>query len=182
MAKCVRVAGIQLRKTLKKPFGNSEVFSTERAVKFLKEHAHGAGNKPLVICVGDICSSELLKSGYEPDIIVFDTKYLRKDVDEEVIKIIKNSCKNLLSAKNDPGTICCEAEAVIEKLICERKKGCVQIDGEEDMLALVAVCKCKPGDIVVYGQPHEGIVIVEANADKITLARKLYGAMETRLI
>jgi uncharacterized protein (UPF0218 family) len=42
----------------------------------------------------------------------------------------------------------------------------VLVEGEEDLLTLVAVLKAPENSLVVYGQPHEGIVAVRV--DKTT--------------
>ncbi|MBI5047105.1 DUF359 domain-containing protein [Candidatus Micrarchaeota archaeon] len=39
--------------------------------------------------------------------------------------------------------------------------GGVLVDGEEDLTALAFILHAKAHDIVVYGQPHKGMVIVK---------------------
>ncbi|HMK82220.1 MAG TPA: DUF359 domain-containing protein, partial [Candidatus Bathyarchaeia archaeon] len=53
------------------------------------------------------------------------------------------------------------------------------VDGEEDLLVLVVIAVAPVGSLVVYGQPNEGIVLVN-----VTLAKKkevvdLLGRMDT---
>jgi hypothetical protein len=54
------------------------------------------------------------------------------------------------------------------------------IDGEEDLLALVAVLYAPEKSLVVYGQPNEGMVVVEVTKEKKTETCKFLEAMKVR--
>ena len=52
------------------------------------------------------------------------------------------------------------------------------VDGEEDLLVLVAVAFAPLGGLVVYGQPGEGLVVVRVTAEKRGEAWELLKGME----
>ncbi len=53
------------------------------------------------------------------------------------------------------------------------------VDGEEDLLTLVAVLCAPENSLVVYGQPHEGIVVVKVTEKTKRKIRRIVEAMET---
>jgi uncharacterized protein (UPF0218 family) len=52
------------------------------------------------------------------------------------------------------------------------------VDGEEDLLALVAVLSAPEDALVVYGQPHVGIVVVKVTEETREKMRHIVDAME----
>jgi uncharacterized protein (UPF0218 family) len=54
------------------------------------------------------------------------------------------------------------------------------VEGEEDLLTIVAVLYAPDGSFVVYGQPNEGIVVVKATPEKKDEANKLLNEMTVR--
>lgn len=65
--------------------------------------------------------------------------------------------------RNDPGTIGSEALAAVEEAI-ESGDAIMIVEGEEDLLTLVAMAAAPLGSFVIYGQPGEGLVLVEVNS------------------
>jgi uncharacterized protein (UPF0218 family) len=53
------------------------------------------------------------------------------------------------------------------------------VDGEEDLLTLIAVLNAPEKSLVVYGQPYEGIVVVKVTAKKKAEAMEILKAMKT---
>jgi uncharacterized protein (UPF0218 family) len=45
------------------------------------------------------------------------------------------------------------------------------------LLALIVILYASENSIVIYGQPHEGIVVVKVTAEKKSEARTILGAM-----
>jgi uncharacterized protein (UPF0218 family) len=70
-----------------------------------------------------------------------------------------------LYAKNPPGTITDEAWATINQAIIQKGRTKVIIDGEEDLLTVVAVLSAPDDAFVVYGQPQVGIVVVKVTEE-----------------
>jgi len=54
----------------------------------------------------------------------------------------------------------------------------IVVDGEEDLLVIVAVLYAPEGSLVVYGQPGEGIVVVRVTGEKRAEAVGILKAME----
>ena len=52
------------------------------------------------------------------------------------------------------------------------------VEGEEDLLTLVAVLKAPENSLVVYGQPHEGVVAVKVDKAIKEGIRKIIAAMK----
>jgi len=83
-----------------------------------------------------------------------------------------------VKVKNSPGTISDEAWTAVESAIKRSSKVKVVVEGEEDLLALVAILAAPENALVVYGQPHEGMVMVEVTSQKRNEISKLVDAME----
>ena len=54
----------------------------------------------------------------------------------------------------------------------------VLVEGEEDLLTLVAVLEAPEGSLVVYGQPHDGVVAVKADKKTKERVQQVVEAME----
>ena len=55
----------------------------------------------------------------------------------------------------------------------------IVVDGEEDLLTLIAVLYAPEKSLVVYGQPYVGIVVVEVTSEKQAEAKEILKAMKT---
>ena len=83
-----------------------------------------------------------------------------------------------MNVKNPPGTLTEEAWIVIRKALNARGRTKVLIDGEEDLLTLVTVLCAPQTSFVVYGQPHQGIVVVKVTERTREKVRQIVDAME----
>jgi uncharacterized protein (UPF0218 family) len=52
------------------------------------------------------------------------------------------------------------------------------VEGEEDLLVVVAVLHAPLGGFVVYGQPYLGVVVVEVSAEKKAQVRGFLNEMK----
>ncbi|MBK5114926.1 MAG: DUF359 domain-containing protein [Candidatus Heimdallarchaeota archaeon] len=158
----------EMRSELKEPLG--ELITGEPTQKLLEiiqeEHP------PLIIFVGDFCVEDALKHGLVPDISIIDGKNLREQYHEISIHNAK-----VINSNNPPAKITVESwtkikEAIIRQIQRKEKKLpkepiVLLITGEEDLLVFPAVLEAPENSFVVYGQPHEGIVLI-----KVTLNAK----------
>lgn len=113
--------------------------------------------KPIrLIAVGDRVSRNIIKSGVLPDVTIVDNKVMRKH-----IVPFRIEADETYFVKNPAGTLTDESWSVTKKAINLKNRVTILVDGEEDLFALVAVISAPKGSIVVYGQPKEGIVIIE---------------------
>jgi uncharacterized protein (UPF0218 family) len=83
-----------------------------------------------------------------------------------------------MHVKNPRGTISEEAFTIIQEALKETARVKIVVDGEEDLLTLVAVLAAPENSFVVYGQPHEGIVVVKASPEKKAEVAVLLKAMK----
>ncbi len=102
----------------------------------LREKIEGE-KPPMIVSVGDVVSENMIKHGIFPQVLVVDNMVMR-----EPIKPIHADVNQILCVKNPPGTLTDETWAVMRKAI-QSKRTKVLVDGEEDLLTLVAVL-CAP--------------------------------------
>jgi hypothetical protein len=107
------------------------------------------------ILVGDTISRYAEASGIVADVIIVDNLEKR----HESTNSVHPGERNILRLKNAPGTIDANAWEIIRSAI-QKRKSLVIVEGEEDLLTLVAVALAPLGSLVAYGQPDRGIVII----------------------
>jgi uncharacterized protein (UPF0218 family) len=137
-----------IKRQLKKPLGRLHTGLV--GLKTLSRHR--------IISIGDVCTLALLDIGIRPHLAVFDHRFMRRKLGPKGIRTLSKHFKRPKRYKNPPGTL---SEAVVKdakQLIA--KGGAVLIDGEEDLTALAFIRSATAKDLVLYGQPHEGIVLV----------------------
>jgi hypothetical protein len=83
----------------------------------------------------------------------------------------------VIKARNRAGTIEQNARVAVERAI-RGEASLVEIDGEEDLLALIAVLTAPNGSLVVYGQPNEGVVLVRVSDERKAEAEKVLEQMD----
>ena len=144
----------------------------EKTMKRLKELIEK--EKPsMVISVGDIVSRNMIEYGVSLNVLIVDNKVMRKP-----IQPITVDADQTLYAKNPPGAITDEAWTVIRSAIEQKGQTRVMVDGEEDLLTLVVVLSAPEDALVVYGQPHRGIVVVKVTEETREKMRRIVDAME----
>ena len=85
----------------------------------------------------------------------------------------------MLHIKNPQGTITGEAITAVREALESDDHFHIIVDGEEDLLALIAVLYAPERSLVVYGQPYEGIVVVEVTSGKKDKAMEILKTMKT---
>jgi uncharacterized protein (UPF0218 family) len=113
-----------------------------------------------IITVGDRVTQDLTSNQLFPDVLIIDNRVMRKEIPP-----ISATAENNMSVQNPPGTITDEAWQAIETAMRESKQTKITVDGEEDLLTLVAVLAAPENSLIFYGQPHEGIVAVKATVE-----------------
>jgi hypothetical protein len=84
--------------------------------------------------------------------------------------------KKRIKTKNPAGTIETKAREAVEHAI-HGGGDLIEVDGEEDLLTIVAVQTSPSGSLVVYGQPGEGIVLVRVSETKKAEAQAILDQM-----
>jgi len=150
----------KLRRELKHPIGTLITGSPEKTMREL--HKLIQKEKPTcIISVGDVVSQNMLKQGIQPRIIIVDNRVMRQSS-----KPISAAAYKQITVKNPAGTLTPQTWVAIEQVLKEKQPVLMLVEGEEDLLTLVAVLEAPEDSLVVYGQPHEGVVVVKA--DKAT--------------
>lgn len=161
----------KLRNQLKIPLGNLIEGESRITMNFLNSFIED--NKPLrVLSVGDYVTSNILKRGICVDVCIIDGRVMRKSVDP-----LNLNTNKIIYVRNPPGTITNKAwEAVCQAAKADETVA-IFVDGEEDLLALPAIICAPSGSLVVYGQPHKGIVLVRINEGKKLLVKTILKEM-----
>lgn len=115
----------------------------------------------LLVAVGDDTIYRLLKNGVKPDIGVFDLRCQRMPLDTEMENEILEASEGAQEAENPAGQVTPALSAAVEMALMQRG-GWIRVDGEDDLAALVFFAKAPDGAVILYGQPKEGMVWVEA--------------------
>lgn len=144
-----------LRKDLTMPLGM--VLAGGKIEESIRTHA-----RDTVISVGDLTTKTLLEAGVTPHLMIIDNKVNRHLYTElrPLITQIHVETKKVLSG---PGFISKEALDEIRSVLKSRGRVVpfvLEIDGEEDLLALPAIIEAPLGSVVYYGQSDVGMVEV----------------------
>ncbi len=161
-----------MREKLKAPLGLLIQGSFDETMKKLKELIEKE-RPSMVISVGDSVSDNMMKHGISLQVLIVDNKVMR-----DPIQPIVADADQTLHLKNPPGTLTEEAWTIIRKASSGKGRTKVLVDGEEDLLTLVAVLCAPENSLVVYGQPHEGIVVVKVTEKTREKMRRIVDAME----
>jgi uncharacterized protein (UPF0218 family) len=131
-------------------------------------------NPPKIVSVGDMVSRNLHEHKIMTQLSITDNKCMRKAIEPTVL-----AAEKVVHVENPPGTITEEATKAIREALESDKHVHVIVDGEEDLLTLIAVLYAPERSLVVYGQPNEGIVIVKVTPEKKADAAEILKSMET---
>jgi uncharacterized protein (UPF0218 family) len=164
---------VELRKNLKKPLGKllrGDVDSNLKKLCWIlckKE-------PPMFATVGDYVTKHILESEMNPNIAIIDHRIMRKDIEPLEFQIEK------ARVRNPPGSITTEAQEMLHKAITFNKKLGVVVEGEEDLLVLPLMAMMPTGSVIVYGQPHEGMVVVTLTEERRRWAKNFMTMMEEK--
>jgi len=159
-----------VRASLKEPLGRLVLGSGPDAYDELAATI-SSKRPPRVIFVGDSVSKRALNRGIRRDVMIIDNKEKRTQTDP-----LGSLPSKTFRVRNDPGTIRSEAWAAVEEAI-ESGDAVMIVEGEEDLLTLVAMTVAPQGSLVIYGQPGEGLVIVEVDETARKKARSFLDDM-----
>lgn len=159
----------EIKKELKKPLGKL-INKNEELINEVKENIN---KNNLIIIVGDYTSRILYEKGIYANLYIVDSKIERKPIE----KFIINSYIKIY-AYNQAGTISSSAINAVKKafklISKEKKRVIIYIDGEEDLLTLLAIKFAPKNSIIIYGQPNEGSVIIEATNERKKFINKFF--------
>jgi len=126
-----------------------------------------------LVSVGDQTTQDLADHSLPPDILIVDNKIMRQKIPP-----ISATAELVVKVKNPAGTITEEAWLAVEKAARNPERTKIIVEGEEDLLALVAILTLPENSLVLYGQPpNKGIVVVKTNSQNKTRAQEIIAEM-----
>jgi len=159
------------RLRLKQPLGELVKGPVDYCTPLLKEIV--SREKPTcLLLVGDTISRTALNSNINPDVIIIDNMEMRA-------KALSSRLgdRRVIHVANEPGTIQPEVWKVVENAVAAGNSAVV-VEGEEDLLTLVAILVAPLRSLVAYGQPEQGIVLVRVTPDKRKEIQDFVDSME----
>ena len=158
-----------LRDQLKNPLGNLVSDNDPNKENIIKK----ISAESVLITVGDRTTENILQLGLKPQIQIIDGLEKRS---ERAIPA-DDTISTRLSCKNPPGEITEESIQIIKKAFSSEPPVRIIVDGEEDLL-VIPVCILAPeNSVVMYGQPNEGLVIVQITPKMRAKVQKILDAM-----
>ena len=157
-----------LRSELARPLG--KVFDAEQAKG--SAFARLAKSASVVVTVGDRVTDTLELAGRTPDVHVIDGVERRSRRELPDVPYDR-----LVMVRNPPGVLTQEAIDGVREAFAGRSPVRVQVDGEEDLMAMLAIVMAPVGAVVFYGQPKVGVVAVKVDAASKARSRSILAKM-----
>ena len=127
-----------------------------------------------LIAVGDTVSRNLEKNAINTHLSITDNKSHRRKLQPQ-----RFHGKTLVKVHNPRGMITPQAVVAIREAIASPKPIHIFVEGEEDLLTLIAVLYAPKNALVLYGQPHEGLVAVRITPEKKAQAERILKEMKS---
>jgi GTP-dependent dephospho-CoA kinase len=150
----------EMRAELARPIG--QMVSAGELRKHIKE-------SPRVVTVGDVVTITLLQMSIEPDVAVFDYKTQRSEDKGSKERIAKMGGR-LVKVENPAGKITRALWREVRDAVNAHERIKVEVSGEEDLAALVAIATAPEGTHVIYGIPQRGLVVVDVSPETRSFA------------
>lgn len=151
----------ELRRKLKEPLGTLIQGPFLQTMKSLRDIVEK--EKPhCIISVGDTVSRNLVKSRILPQLSIIDNVCMRKKVEQRTPPAVDQT----VYVKNPQATITQEAITAIKDALNSNARTRIVVEGEEDLLTLIAVMYAPEDSLIIYGQPCEGIVAIRVTPRK----------------
>jgi uncharacterized protein (UPF0218 family) len=153
----------ELREQLKHPLGRLIPDPLVREEALLQ---YFADDQAITACVGDRTTERVHELGFSPKLEIVDS--LEKRTPRDFPKLF-DSTRIILKSSNPQGTISRPALAALRdalKIMGDSPENRVRIEvaGEEDLLVLPVIAFFPEPTFALYGQPHEGMVVVSSTA------------------
>ena len=116
-----------------------------------------------LITVGDVVTARFIAAGVKPDVAVVDFLVMREPAADNLKARIDSLDVKTVHVKNPAGVITPEMRGALDGAKPPLK---IIVDGEEDLATIPAVVSSPDKSVVVYGQPNEGVVLIEVTESK----------------
>ncbi|MEM3826313.1 MAG: GTP-dependent dephospho-CoA kinase family protein [Nitrososphaeria archaeon] len=158
----------ELAQELKKPLGlliKNDSYKAQKVISQIKDCN-------LLVSVGDATLDFMLSINIVPDIQIVDVKEKRLPR-----KASNPAHKVEFHVSNPRGCITEESIEAFKASLCSEKPVRIFVEGEEDLLALVAIIFSPKGSCVLYGQPDEGLVVVNVEERIKAFCERIFSSM-----
>lgn len=125
-----------------------------------------------IISIGDIVSKNILERNLPLNVFIVDNRSMR-----ELIEPVNASVSKVLHLINPAGAISGDSWRIIDEAINSEGLVKVLVEGEEDLLTIVAALLAPANSMVVYGQPNEGIVVINVTEEVKKEMREIINKM-----
>ena len=163
-----------MRAELKKPLGILLIGPNTRTVGLLREILDDK-DPAIFAVVGDFTSKNILEAGLDPDIVVVDNRVMRSEVPP-----VNMGDRRQFTSSNQAGTVDPSAWHALREAVTLKSRVSVIVEGEEDLLVLPLISLTPIGSLIIYGQPREGMVVVEVTDEMKGWAEDFLSRMEER--
>jgi GTP-dependent dephospho-CoA kinase len=142
---------------LKEPFGRLLLGAPARTMPELKTIISRIHPRKIV-AVGDVVSRETLAAGIKVNLRIIDHVSMRKPAASFDL-----NAGTTYHVTNPAGVITLESWETIKKAMKD-DDALILVDGEEDLLALPCIVESPNNSLVLYGQPSQGLVVVDTSS------------------
>jgi uncharacterized protein (UPF0218 family) len=118
-----------------------------------------------IVTVGDVVTYHLREAGHEPHVAVVDGLTERDAIPEEVRQGLEGAGERRIDIVNEPAALSRDLLIALRDATDAEEDTLLVVEGEEDLATLPAVLVTPLGGSVVYGQPGEGMVLIEVTAE-----------------
>lgn len=116
-------------------------------------------SRKLISSVGDRVTKTLIDWGVTPDIAVIDCMERRRPVN----LVSDKPFKTVVYIDNRRGMVNLSIIDIVKENL-DKTPLLIRIGGEDDLVGIPIILSLREGDIVIYGQPKQGIVHVEVTS------------------
>ena len=126
-----------------------------------------------IITVGDVCTISFLKAKIHPHLAIFDYLSKREPISDSDETLLKKSFPKRKKYVNPSGQISKKLLEDAPELLS--KGGAIEVSGEEDLTALIFLLVGEETDLILYGQPNLGLVVVKPTKPIKEKIKKWFG-------
>ena len=158
-----------LREQMKTPLGlllPESQTDKENILKHIEQNSY-------IITVGDRTTEKMIDFDLIPSLQIVDG--IEKREKREPPKLV-NATE--ITVDNPPAEITSQSIDVIKKAFSMESPVRILVTGEEDLLVLPVCIHAPENSVVMYGQPHEGLVIVKITSEIRNKVQSLLDLME----
>ena len=159
-----------LRDELKVPLGI--LLPEKNAVK--QEIVKTLPKNSFIITVGDRTTEKMIQFGLTPSLQIIDNQ--EKRVKRDPPKPF--AAKTELICENPAAEITPQSIEIIKKAFSSKPPVRIVVKGEEDLLVIPVCIYAPDNSVVLYGQPNEGLVIVQITNEIRNKTKRLLNLMK----